>query len=140
MISMEFKFNELFEWTSGKPVDFDEQGYPVYGSNGIIGYSGSYKYQNKIIIGRVGAYCGSVCYCHEKFNATDNTLITTCKLDRIIYEYAYYLLSQYNLNSYSGGSAQPLLTQSILKHLKCSIPSLVIQKKIAANQAQSEYA
>lgn len=131
-MNMEYKFSELFKWESGKPISISEGDIPIYGSNGIIGYTDKQKYNNKIILGRVGAYCGSVSYCTTDFNATDNTLITSCDTDKILYRYAYYLLKIYNLNRYAGGSAQPLITQSILKHLKCEIPSLFIQQKISS--------
>lgn len=128
---MVYKFSELFEWSSGKPVDVSDIGQvPVYGSNGVIGYCDTEKYKDKIILGRVGAYCGSVEYCSNGFNATDNTLITTCDTSKILYRFAYYLLKQYKLNGFAGGSAQPLLTQSLLKNLKCNIPDVDIQKGI----------
>ena len=127
---MEYKFSELFSWTSGKPITPTEGNIPIYGSNGIIGYTEKAKYNNKIILGRVGAYCGSTAYCSSDFNATDNTLITFCDESKITYPYAYYLLKQYHLNDYAGGAAQPLITQSILKHLKCDIPTIEAQEKI----------
>lgn len=129
---MIYKFSELFKWTSGKPVIPTEGTVPIYGSNGIIGYTNETKYKNKIIIGRVGAYCGSVSYCPEEFNATDNTLITTCDTTKILYLFAYYILKLYNLNNFAGGAAQPLITQSILKRLKCDIPDLNTQRRIAS--------
>lgn len=129
---MVYKFSELFHWSSGKPVKLDGGAIPVYGSNGIIGYTTKAKYRNKIILGRVGAYCGSVEYYPGSFNASDNTLITTCNEDLVLYKYAYYLLKQYKLNNFSGGSAQPLITQSLLKPLKCDIPEIKIQERIAS--------
>ena len=129
---MEYKFSKLFSWTSGKPVSANEHGtIPIYGSNGIIGYTDNSKYFNKIILGRVGAYCGSVEYCPTEFNATDNTLITTCNEKLITYPFAFYLLKLMNLNNFAGGSAQPLITQGLLKHLKCDVPSIEKQKIIA---------
>lgn len=127
---MEYKFSDIFSWESGKPVIQTNGSVPVYGSNGIIGFTDIPKYKDKIILGRVGAYCGSVEYCKTDFNATDNTLVTTCDTSKILYGYAYYLLKQYKLNEYSGGSAQPLITQGLLKHLKCNLPSLAFQEKI----------
>lgn len=129
---MEYKYSNIFTWSSGKPVELNDGSIPVYGSNGIIGYSDKAKYNNKIILGRVGAYCGSVEYCPDDFNATDNTLITTCNEEYIDYKYAFYMLKVAELNKYAGGSAQPLITQSILKHLKCDIPDLDEQKAIAS--------
>jgi type I restriction enzyme S subunit len=131
VLIMEYKFSQLFKWNSGKPITPTTGSIPVYGSNGIIGYTDKAKFNNKIILGRVGAYCGSVEYCRNDFNATDNTLITTCDETKIIYPFAYYLLRQYKLNEFAGGSAQPLITQGLLKHLKCNIPDIPTQKKIA---------
>lgn len=125
-----YKFEQLFKWSSGKPIAPTSGAIPIYGSNGIIGYTDEKKYHNKIILGRVGAYCGSVAYCPDDFNATDNTLITSCNEEIIDYYFAYYLLKQYKLNGFAGGSAQPLITQGLLKHLKCDIPTLDIQKNI----------
>jgi len=125
-----YKFEQLFKWSSGKPIVPTSGLIPIYGSNGIIGYTDEKKYHNKIILGRVGAYCGSVAYCPDDFNATDNTLITSCDEEKIDYYFAYYLLKQYKLNGFAGGSAQPLITQGLLKHLKCDIPTLDVQKKI----------
>ena len=129
---MQYKFEQLFEWSSGKPIVPTSGPIPIYGSNGIIGYTNEKKYHNKIILGRVGAYCGSVAYCPDDFNATDNTLITSCDESKICYHYAYYLLKKYQLNDYAGGAAQPLITQGLLKHLKCEIPALDIQKKVVS--------
>lgn len=129
---MIYKFDELFTWKSGKAIEESEGTIPIYGSNGIIGYTNIAKYKNKIILGRVGAYCGSVEYCNTEFNATDNTLITECDENLIKYKYAYYLLKLYNLNKFAGGSAQPLITQGILKHLKCDLPDINFQDKVSS--------
>ena len=130
-MSMEYHFSELFSWTSGKPITPTIGAIPVYGSNGVIGYTDKVQYRNRIILGRVGAYCGSVAYCPSEFNATDNTLITKCDTSKILYGFAYYLLKQFRLNDYAGGAAQPLITQGLLKHLKCDIPSIDQQLIIA---------
>ena len=128
---MIYRFDKLFKWTSGKAIEPSEGTIPIYGSNGIIGYTDKPIFNNKIILGRVGAYCGSVEYCNGDFNATDNTLITTCDETKILYNYAYYLLKYYKLNYYAGGAAQPLITQGILKHLKCDIDDIPKQRKIS---------
>ena len=129
---MEYHFSDLFSWTSGKPITPTIGQIPVYGSNGIIGFTEKAKYHNKIILGRVGAYCGSVEYCPSDFNATDNTLIATCDTTKILYSYAYFLLKQFNLNGYAGGAAQPLITQGLLNRLKCNIPTINEQQKIVS--------
>ena len=108
-------------------VKSDEGIYPIYGANGRIGYSEDFNYENIIIVGRVGVYCGSVFHIEEKCWATDNTIVIKPSIDEILF-IKYYLKFQ-NLNNYAGGSAQPLLTQTQIKSLLISYPpSNLIQK------------
>jgi len=101
------------------PKDNDGQ-FPIYGSNGRIGYSKSFNHENGIILGRVGAYCGSVEVSHEKFWASDNTIVIKPK-DSYDLAYLYYRLRSSPLRNYAGGAAQPLLTQTILRGVKIPI-------------------
>ena len=60
-------FADIFDFYNGKAIRSIEQGdIPIYGSNGVIGLSNSALYKNAIILGRVGAYCGSVMRCKEE--------------------------------------------------------------------------
>ena len=120
---------KFFNGKSIKPGGDGE--YPVYGSNGLIGRSGEYTHQNSLIIGRVGAYCGAIKYCKTHFWASDNTIVGQPKDISFDIEYIYYLLGGLNLNRYAGGSAQPLLTQTVLRQIPTSIPPLPTQRKIA---------
>jgi len=105
--------------------------YPVFGSNGIIGHSDEFRYENGIIIGRVGAYCGSVEYCQERFWASDNTLVAFPANDQFDTGFLFYLLHNAKLSSYAGGAAQPLVTQTVLKQVEVNVPPLPIQRSIA---------
>ncbi|MDP3195379.1 restriction endonuclease subunit S, partial [Tabrizicola sp.] len=117
---------------NGKAVFAEESGkYPVYGSNGIIGFTAKHKYENSIIIGRVGAYCGSINYERGKYWASDNTIVADTKPEYSI-EFLSFLLEALPLNSLAGGSAQPLLNQTILSRIDALIPNFGEQKKIAA--------
>ncbi|GAK56084.1 restriction modification system DNA specificity domain protein [Candidatus Vecturithrix granuli] len=132
---MEWKeenLENILKFYNGKAIkDMDNGNYPVYGSNGIIGYSNGFKYENALIIGRVGAYCGSLRYEKKKFWATDNTIVATTK-DGYYQQFMFYVLHSFPLNDLAGGSAQPLLNQTILSRIKLKIPPLPIQRKIAA--------
>ena len=60
------KNSELLILSQGSSVNFSDIGkYPVYGSNGQIGFYNEYNVENTILIGRVGAYAGSIF--HWKF-------------------------------------------------------------------------
>ena len=118
---------------NGKAIQPGGEGeYPVYGSNGIIGGSSEYRYENCIIIGRVGAYCGSVNYCRGRFWASDNTIVVKPKLAASNIRFFAYMLQTMKLNRHAGGSAQPLVTQSTLKTVPASIPAPIAQARIAS--------
>lgn len=126
------KLGDVIEFLNGKKADLSESGnYVVYGSNGIIGKSNNYRYENAIIIGRVGAYCGSIAYCPNKFWASDNTIVAKPKHNGDVRFFSYFL-HNFGLNKYAGGAAQPLVTQTVLKSLEGDIPNPTLQRKIAS--------
>ena len=117
------KMGDVFKIYNGKGIKPGGKGkYLVYGSNGIIGRSDNYKSSNAIIIGRVGAYCGSIVYCINKFWASDNTIIAEPIPELFSIPYAYHMLQKLNLNRYAGGAAQPLLTQTVIKKIPVVVP------------------
>lgn len=124
---------DLVRFRNGKStVGLEPGNYPIYGSNGIIGSGARHMYENAIILGRVGAYCGSVEYCPDKFWATDNTIVVEPLEKHLDIAFAAYMLRLANLNRYAGGSAQPLLTQTNLKGLSFLVPPLGTQRRIAS--------
>ncbi|MGN0496308.1 MAG: restriction endonuclease subunit S, partial [Lachnospiraceae bacterium] len=121
---------DIITFKNGKKRLADEGDVPVYGGNGILGYTNSSNYSNCIIIGRVGAYCGSVYYEPNDCWISDNAISAVPKSDINIY-YAFYLLKSLHLNYRHIGTSQPLLTQEILNKIECLIPELNIQVKIS---------
>ncbi len=123
---------EVISFSAGKSIKPGGQGaYPVYGSNGIIGASDQYLYENALIIGRVGAYCGSVAYSPGKFWASDNTLVVRPITHEFDVRFLYYLLRNADLRRHAGGAAQPLVTQTVLRQVEVRVPSLIEQRRIA---------
>lgn len=123
---------QFVDFYNGKSIKPSEKGnFPAFGSNGIIGYSENYLYDKGIIIGRVGANCGSVEISLSNFWPSDNTIVAKPKTNADLV-FVYYLLKNYPLNSYAGGSAQPLLTQTVLKPIKFKIPEYPTQCRIAS--------
>lgn len=126
------KLGDILSFKNGKSIKPGGIGeYPVYGANGIIGGCNKYQEQNGIILGRVGAYCGSVTYYSGKFWASDNTIVVYPKNDEYDVLFLSYLLREQNLNHWAGGAAQPLLTQTVLKQVESPVPPLSTQHKIA---------
>ena len=111
----------VLDFFNGKAPPNDEDGdFVVYGSNGTIGKAKTTNHENAIILGRVGAYCGSVEFCDEKFWASDNTIVVKTR-DGFDLKYMYYRLKSFPLRSYAGGAAQPLLTQTILRGVRLPV-------------------
>ena len=124
---------ELLKFSNGRtsPVRADGFPYPVYGSNGIIGYSNDVNAKPEtIIIGRVGTYCGSLRYSDISCWVTDNAIcaIATAGNDA---PFLFFLLETLRLNEWRTGSGQPLLNQSILASIPVNIPGLPEQQAIA---------
>ncbi|MGK0737668.1 restriction endonuclease subunit S [Yokenella regensburgei] len=112
------------------PLRTEDGEYPVYGSNGIIGYSNEYNSEeNTIIIGRVGSYCGSVYISEKKCWVTDNAIIATAK-NKNESSYWFYLLKNIDLNNYRVGSGQPLINQTIINTISVSIPKLSEKRRL----------
>lgn len=124
------KLGEILDFYNGKAIKSSSGIIPIYGANGVIGRTNRPLYNNAIIIGRVGAYCGSVAFCEKDFWASDNTIVTKPKDDNNTL-FFYYLLDTMDLNKYAGGSAQPLLTQTTLKSLETYIPCAIVQRRIS---------
>ena len=121
---------EIILFKNGKKRPQGSGVIPVYGGNGILDYTNENNYANCIIIGRVGAYCGSVYYEPDACWVSDNAIAALPK-GKTDTRFAYYLLNSLHLNRHHIGTSQPLLTQEILNGLSCTVPNYDAQKKIA---------
>lgn len=115
---------EYLDFKNGKtpPDRVDTASLPVYGSNGVIGFSDEANApENCLIIGRVGSYCGSVYHSKTKCWVTDNAILGLTKVPSES-EFWYFLLLALQLNSFRSGSGQPLLNQTTLKSVPIRVP------------------
>ena len=123
----------LLSFSNGKssPRRFDGAPNPVYGSNGIIGFSDKTNSTPKtIIVGRVGSYCGSLHYSDRICWITDNAIRANA-LDENDAKFLFYLLQTLHLNTWRTGSGQPLLNQTILSSIPTAVPNPTKQRAIA---------
>ena len=126
-----YKLGDCITFKNGKKRNNKLGKYPVYGGNGVLGYTDNYNSEsNSIIIGRVGAYCGCVYKEDNKCWVSDNAIVGKVK-ENFDYNYMYYLLSYLNLNKLHIGSSHPLMTQDILNNIQITIPDKYIQSKIS---------
>lgn len=125
------KLKEYVKFSNGKKKPIEKGNVPIYGGNGILGYTNRYNAEsNNIIVGRVGAYCGCVYKCDSKCWISDNAILGKVK-ENVDYNYIYYLLNYLDLNKLHIGAAQPLMTQDILNDIEVCIPNYSTQRKIS---------
>ena len=97
--------------------------YPVFGGNGITGCHNAYCFSGKrIVVGRVGEYCGNIHIVDGKYWITDNAFKVDKISDIVSWEYLAIVLEYMNLNQYRSISAQPSISQSKILNLSIPIP------------------
>ena len=105
--------------------------YPVFGANGQIARTNELLNEDPVVvIGRVGAYCGSVHAAFEPSWVTDNAIVARPKPGADV-RYLYYRLKSLDLRATATGSAQPLVTQGGLAGLRAHHAPLTEQRAIA---------
>ena len=113
---------EIISFSNGKKRPDTEGKVPVYGGNGILSYTDKSNAENCVIIGRVGAYCGSLYLSIEPCWISDNAIKAEAKNSKS-QMFIYYLLQELALSNRHIGTSQPLLTQGILNAIPFTCPS-----------------
>ena len=111
---------------------YDSGTYPVYGGNGLRGYTESYNHDGVFaLIGRQGARCGNMNISKGKAYFTEHAV--ACKANKSHdTEFLYYLFGTLNLGQYSGQSAQPGLAVGNLVEVVAKAPTKNEQVAIAS--------
>ena len=133
------KGKELFELTYGKGLsekERDGKGFPVYGSNGVVGKHSKFLVKGPgIIIGRKGSI-GEINYSKENFWAIDTTYYLK-PLKNMDFMYLYYLLKFYNLKLNSSTAIPGLNRNDVYRINFVDVP-LPLQQKFASMVEQVE--
>ena len=120
---------------SGKNIKaaniFDDGKVPVYGGNGLRGYTEEANFVGECaIVGRQGAYCGNVRYFSGSAYMTEHAVVI-CGNELSNTRYLAYLLSTMDLGRLSGQSAQPGLSVKTLGIQKVVLPPIEVQDRCA---------
>ena len=129
----ESTLGRLLSFSNGKssPARIDGLPHPVYGSNGVIGFSDKTNADpSTIVVGRVGSYCGSLHYIDRFCWVTDNAIRANA-FNGNDARFLFYLLQTLHLNNWRSGSGQPLLNQTILSSIPVTVPPPIEQRAIA---------
>ena len=129
---VKIKLGDVINFKNGKSVKKSDGVIPIYGGNGILGYTDKSNFSHTIVVGRVGAYCGSIYVEENSCWVSDNAISGVPKEGQDL-TYLYYVLKSLNLNSKQIGSSQPLITQSMLKDMVVDIEINIEKQKRIAN-------
>lgn len=113
--------------------DISEVGdYPVYGGNGLRGYTSSYTHEGDLVlIGRQGALCGNVNYARGKFWASEHAVVASPSW-LLSTTWLGEMLRAMDLNRYSVTAAQPGLSVDVVANLRTALPPVDEQLAIGA--------
>jgi len=121
-----------FHYGKGLPKLFREKDgeFPVFGSNGIVGYHSKYFVEGPcLVIGRKGS-AGEVQYSEKNCWPIDTTYYVK-KSENYSLVFFYYLLRKLNLSQFDKSTAIPGLNRNDAYRIKIPFPTLSIQKQIA---------
>lgn len=125
--------NDLYEFQYGTGNTIENIGgdYPIYGSNGPVGYTNTYNSEDAPVIGHIGAYAGIVNWASGKHFVTYNGVI--CKIKTGINpRFGYYVLLNSKIQNNLRGSTQPFISYDLLNDIKVYLPKRRDQDLIAS--------
>ena len=132
---IETVWGELVELKYGKSLkDYkDASGkYPVYGTNGAIGYCDKPLCEfSSVIVGRKGAYRG-IHYSDKPFYVIDTAYFVVPKYD-INLKWVYYALLTADINGLDSGSAIPSTRREDFYAMTAKVPPRSEQEEIVRN-------
>ena len=129
------RLGDLVSITSGENLTSKQMlngEIPVYGGNGVTGYhSKANVFEETIVIGRVGYYCGSIHLTPSQAWVTDNAFITQYSklLNR---DFLIILLTALNLGKCYNATAQPVVSGKRIYPLLIALPPIKEQQRIVA--------
>lgn len=128
------KIGQVLEFKYGKALPAsirDGAGFPVFGSNGVVGHHSSWLASAPtIVIGRKGSV-GEVCFSSENCSPIDTTYYVD-EFDAFNPKLCFYLLKCLDLGSLNKATAIPGLNRKDAYGLQLSLPPLAEQTRIAA--------
>jgi type I restriction enzyme M protein len=130
------KIGEICSFEYGKPLKEENRiygDYPVFGSNGIVGFHNEYLVEAPfIIVGRKGT-AGAVVYSEKNGFPIDTTFYVKIKNVELVHpKYLYYILKASDLGKINEQAGVPGLNRNDAYEKEIPIPPLQIQQQIVA--------
>jgi len=128
------RLGEIFSLEYGKGLTEKEREngeYPVYGSNGVVGYHSQYIVKGPgIIVGRKGTI-GAITWSNRNFWPIDTTYYILLKKPETDLKWLFYKLSSLKLAKLNMATGTPGLNRDLVYKLQIPLPPLPEQQKIA---------
>jgi type I restriction enzyme S subunit len=128
------------QWPTIPQTAFVDEGYPVYGANGKIGFYTEFNHERStVLITCRGATCGTINVSEPKSYVTGNAMALDDLDDsRVSPKYLVYALRQVGLAKAITGTAQPQITRQSLTAISIPLPPLAEQMRIAETLDRAE--
>ena len=125
------------QWKTISAEMLQEEGYPVYGANGVIGYYSEYNHENPtLLVTCRGATCGSLNICQPYSYVNGNAMALDELRSDVNIKYLYYYLKARGFNDVISGSAQPQITRSAIEQVEMPPLQHLLRRK---DQMQSRF-
>lgn len=106
------------QWKTLSTSELKDEGYTVYGANGVIGYYSEYNHEAEtVMITCRGATCGTVNISKPYSYINGNAMCMDDLRHDIDVKYLYYALKNYDFKEVISGSAQPQITRQGLNNV-----------------------
>lgn len=114
-------------------LEFQKEGFPVYGADGVIGYINDFQHEEEYIsMVKDGSGVGKLNLCQEHSSILGTlTAIKSKDSKKYFLKWIYYLLNTLDFSSYVKGAGIPHIYYSDIKYKDIYVPSFLEQKKIA---------
>ncbi|TAK11913.1 MAG: restriction endonuclease subunit M/S [Anaerolineae bacterium] len=128
------ELGEVCTFEYGKPLKKEDRKngeYPVFGSNGIVGYHDEYLVEGPfIIVGRKGS-AGAVVYSEVNGFPIDTTFyVQLFNKDNVELKFLYYILQRLGLEKVNTQAGVPGLNRNDAYKVKIPLPPLEVQREI----------
>lgn len=119
------------QWKTISASMLTEDGYPVYGANGVIGKYSEYNHEKEtLLITCRGATCGNLNICKPYSYVNGNAMALDDLDESINVRYLYYVLKERGFKDVISGSAQPQIIRSALEKISILIGTEKEQKEL----------
>jgi type I restriction enzyme S subunit len=121
------------QWPTLSKKVLAENGFPVYGANGKIGFYSSYTHQEPTLLIGCRGSCGSVHITEPYSYANGNAMaLDDLNQDRADIKYLYHLFVRRGFRDVITGTSQPQIIQQHIRSVEIPLPPLEEQRRIAA--------